>query len=94
MIRSADCQRYCRSVSSSRKSPDPRLPGADAASLPRFGELLNRTYQQFTQFTTVALEHLGITNIGWVALLCFDEQPTLSQSEIAQVLGMPGSETT
>jgi DNA-binding MarR family transcriptional regulator len=54
----------------------------------RLGYLLKHAQLQFGELVAAALGPLGIDGRQWAALLCLDEQPRLSQAELARWLGV------
>lgn len=54
----------------------------------RLGYLLKHVHLRYEQLTSAALEPLCISPREWAALNCLDEQHSLSQREVADLLGI------
>jgi DNA-binding MarR family transcriptional regulator len=66
--------------------PPPR--GPDCGTHHRLGYLLKHAELRYGQLTSAELEPLGISPREWVVLNCLDDQPGLSQREVADLLGV------
>ncbi|GAB3924506.1 MarR family transcriptional regulator [Microlunatus endophyticus] len=67
--------------------PTPRS-GRDGGTSHRLGYLFKHVHLRYEQLTSAALEPIGISPREWAALNCLDEQHSLSQREVADLLGI------
>jgi DNA-binding MarR family transcriptional regulator len=66
----------------------PPLRRPDRGAPHRLGYLLKHAELRYGQLTSAELEPLGISPREWVVLNCLDDQPGLSQREVADLLGV------
>lgn len=55
---------------------------------PRLGYLLKHAQLQYNALVSAALTPLGVEVREWAALLCLDDDQSLSQAEVAHLLGI------
>jgi len=55
---------------------------------PRLGYLLKHVQLQYNALVSAALAPLGVEVREWAALLCLDDDQSLSQAEVAHLLGI------
>jgi DNA-binding MarR family transcriptional regulator len=76
------------SVVASNDQPTAPRSGRDGGTSHRLGYLLKHVHLRYEQLTSAALDPIGISPREWAALNCLDEQHSLSQREVADLLGI------
>lgn len=75
-------------MSPEREAAPPGRQRAPGLPAPRLGYLLKHAQLRFAERMRAALAPLGIDSREWAALICLDDQRSLSQGEIAERVGI------